>query len=890
MLTLHAQLMEALTGRYAFERELGAGGMAVVYLALDIKHHRNVAIKVLRPELSALLGSERFLNEIELTASLQHPHILPLFDSGSADGLLYYVMPFVDGESLRRRLDREQQLPVPDAVRIATEVADALDFAHRHGVIHRDIKPENILLREGHALVADFGIALAVQDASGNRITETGLAVGTPRYMAPEQALGERDVDQRADIFALGAVTYEMLAGVAPFTGPNAHVILSKILTGTPEPLGALRHRVPEHVAAAIATSLEKLPADRFATAGAFAAELGAPVSATVAGHPRAAPRRRWVREALRVLSAAGLLALGLAGGVALGRKQGTTPIGTLRLPLGFAFEPAFIGPSFALSPDGSHLLYRRSVGDRVEIIDQPLDSVLAPAPLARFPRITTASWAGPGFSPDGRFVLFGDHGTLAVMPVNGGESTIVADSVNGWGVWGDDGRIYFQHLRTHGIAFVPATGGRETLVTEPDESRGEVAHYVDGVLPHGKGILLSIVRSSQASEIALYNPASRRVSVLLEGTDARFVEPGYLLFSRDDRTVWATRFDLDAMRITGPSVLLLRDVVQRTPGSMQLSVARNGTLLYSTGSAMSGMVVVGRDGPLRTLDPNAGEAGFGSPRISPDGRKVAYERLSTTGTGLSDLWIYDMTSRTPTRLTFAGDNTYPAWSADGRVILFSATTNSVRTVGEDAVIDTVRADGSGRPRPLYQRPGSQAEVAASPNGRWVAVRTGDMGRSQNADISYFPWGDPADFRPFAATQFKERNPVFSPDGRWVAYTSNESGRDEVYIRPFPGPGARLQISDAGGVNPVWARRHPFLVYRDGSHYIAATLDLIQVPRVVARQIMLPDSGNGANPNHSNYDIMPGDTTLVLMRDANASARLVLQVNWLGELEARLRQ
>src|SRR5690606_37723632 len=234
-------LAAALADRYRIERELGHGGMATVYLAGDLKHHRQVAIKVLRPELAAVIGAERFLSEIRTTAALQHPHILPLFDSGvtdrRADGpsdrlsesFLYYVMPFVEGESLRDRLAREKQLPVADAVRIASEVASALDYAHRHGVIHRDIKPENILLHDGRALVADFGIALAASKAGGTRMTETGMSLGTPHYMSPEQAMGEREITARSDVYALGCVLYEMLIGEPPFNGPTAQAIVAKV-------------------------------------------------------------------------------------------------------------------------------------------------------------------------------------------------------------------------------------------------------------------------------------------------------------------------------------------------------------------------------------------------------------------------------------------------------------------------------------------------------------------------------------------------------------------------------------------------------------------------------------------------------------------------------------
>jgi tetratricopeptide (TPR) repeat protein len=268
-----ARLATALTGRYRIERELGAGGMATVWLAHDLKHDRKVAIKVLHPHLAALVGADRFLKEIRTTANLQHPHILPLFDSGEADGLLFYVMPFVDGESLRHRLAREQQLSIADAVRITSEVASALDYAHRQGVIHRDIKPENILLHDGRALVADFGIAIA-PDIGDTRLTETGMSIGTPQYMSPEQALGERELDARTDIYALGAMLYEMLTGTPPFTGPSAQAIVAKVISHKPVPPSRLRKDVPRHVEDAVLVALQKEPANRFAAAADLQAAL----------------------------------------------------------------------------------------------------------------------------------------------------------------------------------------------------------------------------------------------------------------------------------------------------------------------------------------------------------------------------------------------------------------------------------------------------------------------------------------------------------------------------------------------------------------------------------------------------------------------------------------
>ena len=277
------RLATALEERYRIERQLGAGGMATVYLATDLKHDREVALKVLRPELGAVLGAERFLAEIKITARLDHPHILTLIDSGEAGGFLFYVLPLVRGESLRDKLNREQQLGLEEALAITKQVASALDYAHRHGVVHRDIKPENILLFEGEAMLADFGIALAVKEAGGNRLTETGLSLGTPQYMSPEQATGDRLLDARSDVYSLAAVLYEMLAGEPPVTGPNAQAMIAKLMTERPVHLRVVRGSVPDNIDAAVAKALDKTPADRFATAGDFARALELkPITGTV--------------------------------------------------------------------------------------------------------------------------------------------------------------------------------------------------------------------------------------------------------------------------------------------------------------------------------------------------------------------------------------------------------------------------------------------------------------------------------------------------------------------------------------------------------------------------------------------------------------------------------
>src|SRR5688572_14916122 len=273
-----AQLKASLASRYLIEREIGRGGMATVYLARDIRHNRNVALKVLNPELGAVLGVDRFLSEIRVTANLNHPNLLPLFDSGEADGVLFYVMPYVQGESLRARLRREKQLPIDDVVQLGVTIANALQYAHRHGVIHRDLKPENILLHEGQPLVADFGIALAISAADAERITQTGVSVGTPQYMSPEQATGDRTIDERSDIYSLGAILYECLTGDPPHTASTAQGVIARVITDEPRSIRLTRPNVAPNLEAALQRALAKVPADRWRTAQEFADALRMPV------------------------------------------------------------------------------------------------------------------------------------------------------------------------------------------------------------------------------------------------------------------------------------------------------------------------------------------------------------------------------------------------------------------------------------------------------------------------------------------------------------------------------------------------------------------------------------------------------------------------------------
>jgi eukaryotic-like serine/threonine-protein kinase len=416
-----SSVIEALRDRYIIERELGHGGMATVYLARDLKHDRDVALKVLRPELAAVLGRDRFLTEIRLTAKLDHPHILTLIDSGESEGFLWYVIPYVRGESLRDRLNRDRQLSIEEALTITRQIAGALDYAHQRGIIHRDIKPENILFHEGEAMLADFGIALAVKEAGGNRVTETGLSLGTPQYMSPEQATGDRQLDVRTDVYSLGAVLYEMLAGEPPHTGATAQAVIAKLMTERPTRLRVVRDTVPEAVDAAVGKALAKLPADRFSGARDFVQALDRAPSGRTRMPQRHLDRIWMSLLALAVLVALSVLAMRLARGHA-----SETFVARDRTQLTFSGNAT----SPAISGDGKQLAYvvKHCIGSEctssIEVQDIGADA--SRRAVANVPRADDLRW-----SFDRRFVSFrgeidGRWGTY-IVPTIGGSPQLVA-------------------------------------------------------------------------------------------------------------------------------------------------------------------------------------------------------------------------------------------------------------------------------------------------------------------------------------------------------------------------------------------------------------------------------------------------------------------------------
>ncbi|MEZ4413186.1 MAG: protein kinase [Gemmatimonadales bacterium] len=865
-MTAPSRLTAALADRYRIERELGQGGMATVYLAADLKHDRQVAIKVLRPELAAVIGADRFLSEIKTTANLQHPHILPLFDSGVADSFLFYVMPYVQGETMRDRIDREKQLPIADAVRIASEVASALDYAHRHGVIHRDIKPENILLHDGSALVADFGIALAASKAGGTRMTETGMSLGTPHYMSPEQAMGERDITARSDVYALGCVLYEMLLGEPPFTGPTAQSIVAKVMTEKPAGLTARRERVPPEVEDTVLTALEKLPADRFASAAEFAAGLVNPVRVS-----RTTPADRGRAGRGRLSGPAAPLAVLAAIAVIAATWGWLRPVPAPGPPSRLALLAPGLGGSggssiqrwLALSPDGGTVFYVGLDADGAnQLMRQPL-SALEPTPLDG-----TTNYGSPLVSPDGRWLYAAvNAGSTFRLPVGGGTPSPLPDRVMGTGgaAWGPDGTLWFS----------PGVGlGRGLLALTPGDSVIQFAADQDNslqmlqVLPGGRHALVGRKLASAAGPLLLLDLRDGSTSPLIEQqmVEARYTA-GYLLWVQLDGTLLAAPFDPDRPAPVGPGIRLAPGVSVTGTGLAQFAVAPNGTVAYVPEEPRS-LQFVDLSGAAHSA---AAELhNYHAPEFSPDGRRLSVDFNTADG---RDVWILSLESGTLSRTTFDRDGHDATWVPDGRFITYS----SVR---------------SGNLGVYRKRPGS-AEAAESlfasinltytgrwlPDGSALVTAGNDLSGDSRADIAILDSAGRGPLRAVVASPFNEQFPSVSPDGRWLAFASDQSGDNQVYVRPLTGDGDQVQISVTGGTEPLWSPGGQTLYYRGRENGVdvmtAATIRTAPEVAVLDRRSLFSMADYVGTTPHTNYALSPDGQTFALVR-RNPATRIVI--------------
>jgi len=867
-----ARLAAALSGRYQIDHLVGEGGMATVYLATDQRHDRKVAVKVLRPELAAVIGAERFLAEIKTTASLQHPHILPLHDSGEADGLLFYVMPFVEGESLRDRLEREKQLPVADAVRIAAEVADALDYAHRHGVIHRDIKPENILLHDGRAQVADFGIALAASKAGGTRMTETGMSLGTPHYMSPEQAMGEREITAASDVYALGCVLYEMLTGEPPFTGPTAQAIVARVMTETPRAITVQRHTVPDHVVGAVEQALEKLPADRFSDCAEFAAALRDPTKTRT--NPRIAGpvQVRTARGTVLAMATVALVAVILAAWGWLRPGQATPPPEVtfdLAIPPEAAIELYRWDKSMAISPDGQTLVWVGQSEREMQLYRRDLDDLtIRPIP-------DTEGAQGPFFSPDGRWIGFRAGNVIKKVDLSGGRSVTLtrleSSTVVAGAAWSTRDTIFLGHEITGSITRIASDGPNEARPAFPQNP--DRLYWFPSLLPGEEWLVVTAVsRGAERTAVAAISVTTGEERVLVENADwGTYLEPGILLVQLAAGSLVAIPFDPAELRTTGPQIPVGAGVSGSIGGVPNLEVARNGTAFLARASrAQRSLVLVGRNGDATPVFDRVGQ--LDNPRFSPDGQRIAFRMPAENSQAQDgDLWLYHLATKTLERLTFESDNLYPVWYPDGRRLAFTSRRTTVASLWSTAT------DGSQGAVSLLAGPKIRFPGSITPDGQTLFYR--EISPQTGFDIYALPLsGEPVP-QPVLVTPFDEGSPMISPDGHWLAYVSSESGRNEVYLRRWPEGGARWRVSTDGGTEPGWHPSGTRLFYRDGRTMMEARLSLTEEATVTERDSLF--SGEYfSNIRWPEYDIAPDGESLLMVRLEGSQPRPVVVLGW----------
>ncbi len=885
-----SSLVTSLADRYRVERELGQGGMATVYLAHDLKHDRPVAIKVLRPELAAVIGAERFLSEIKTTANLQHPHILPLFDSGvasvtAADALtthdarlLFYVMPYVEGESLRDRLTRDKQLSIADAVRIATEVAGALDYAHRRGIVHRDIKPENILLHDGRALVADFGIALAASRAGDSRMTQTGMSLGTPAYMSPEQAMGERDIGPRSDIYALGATTYEMLVGDPPFSGSTVQSIVAKVMTEKPTAPTRIRDTIPPSVEHAVLTALQKLPADRFATAREFADALvqtgrsSDSYPATVVT-PSVQVRNARPTQRIAVLATISALSVAVAAW-ALSRHAAPTAT-TIRFALGLAPDVHIATPitnPIAMSPDGNVVAFSGRAGDRpLQLFVRRMEE-LGTQPLAG-----TDGGEQPFFSPDGKWIAFFANHQLKKVALAGGSPTVLADLPGGLlygGCWAPDGRIVVS--LGNSLALIAAGGGPISPLSPADTATDRLLMNPK-VLPDGKTVIVTRWRGSTVS-------AGLWVATIGEGKAADLSLPGsyalgmfdkYLIYDTQAGVLMAVPFDLRKQKPSGPPVSVLDGIAVGANGAAQAALSSSGSLVYQTGALLRRLVITDMHGTTVSTLPEPRQ--YSVPRFSPDGNRIAVGLLTQ---GTADVWMYDLRSQALSRITTEGTvNDRAEWEPDGKRILFRSNRSGPLALWSQSV------DGIGKAELVLRDPAADIwEGVPTADGTGVIYRTGTIG---TADIWARRVAGDTIRHPLATTPFTEWSGRPTRDGRWLAYESNETGDFQVYVRSTADGGSRQQVSTDGGVEPVWSHDGTRLYYRHNDDFIVVTLATSPELAVIKREVLFKGD-YPVTTGHANYDISPDDKHILLLRSVTDSTRAIVVHDWGTELRAKL--
>jgi eukaryotic-like serine/threonine-protein kinase len=810
-------------GPYEILAPLGAGGMGEVYRARDTRLERTVAIKILPQQLSNdPVRKQRFEREAKTISSLNHPHICVLYDVGRQGGVDYLVMECVDGETLAKRLEKGP-LPLEQVLKYGAQIADALDKAHRSGVVHRDLKPGNIMLTATGAKLLDFGLAkpaaalASVATLTGavtqsSPMTEQGAIVGTFQYMSPEQVEG-KDLDGRSDIFSLGAVLYEMLTCQRAFEGKSQLSVASAILEKDPLPISTIKPLTPPTLDHAIRRCLAKDPDERWQTARDLTLELKWIAEAgSQAGVPAPVVARRQTRERIAWVAAAllGIFAVLLAIGY-IARAPAPPPVIISQIAAPdkgqFVIYGVF-GGAPALSPDGQRLAFTAQGPDGKELLWMRSLGAASAQPLAGTEQATFPFW-----SPDSRYVGYFANGKLNRIDASGGPPFAICDAGPGRsGTWSRDGTILFSPAFNSPLFRVAASGGVPVAVTKLNPSQNEISHRWPQFLPDGKHFLffdfssMGVIDGTYISSLDGSAPGL----VVRGNASALYAPPGYLLYLQQN-TLMAQRFDVSALQLRGDAVPLAEQVSSNHSIRQETVTASDtGLLVYARGLGTSSDQLQWLDRSGKEIAQTGEPGGYGSPRISPDGKNLAVSVFGPDDTRYS-IWVYDLVRGTKTRRTFDPGNAHsPQWSPDGKTLVFVSTSSGTTHIYQKA------ADGSGDTTPLVAEAGSAEGFPFwSFDGRYVLFNR-TSGRAQ-ATANYAIWALPTfgDRKAFLVLQSASilDQPALSPDGKWLAYRSTESGVPQIYIAPFPGGTGKWQVSKNGGIFPRWRRDGRELFY-----------------------------------------------------------------------------
>ena len=879
-------------GPYEILSAIGAGGMGEVYKARDTRLDRIVAIKVLPTHLADRAElRERFEREAKTIASLNHPHICTLYDTGHQDGIDFLVMEYLEGETLAQRLVKGP-LPIDQVLQYAIEIANALDKAHRKGITHRDLKPGNIMLTKSGTKLLDFGLAKLRQGAApaipiselptaNDPLTAQGSIVGTLQYMAPEQLEG-KEADARTDIFAFGAVVFEMATGKKAFEGKSQASVIGAILKDDPPPISSLQPMTPPALDRVVKKCLAKESEKRWQAASDVCDELkwiaeGGSQAGLRAASVIPSPKSRrkillWAAASLAASAVVGLSVWSYRPAPAAPPRPVTRF--TISLPVGQRLA-ALDDPALALSPDGTHLAYVAAQGGVQQLYLRAMDS-----PEVK-PMADTAGAAAPFFSPDSQWLGFFVGTKIKKISVNGGAALTVCDGGSSnfhSASWGSDDAIVFEYGMFSGLWKVSAAGGTPQRLTTPRPS--EPSNVFPEILSGGKAVLFSAA-SGTGSQIAIRSDQTGETRDLIAGTRPSYAPTGHLIYAQAG-TLMAALFDPERLRLTGSPVPVLEGVLQTAVSRVaQYSFSSTGSIAYITGSAQGNLrklVWVDRKGTEQPLPAPAHF--YQTPRISPDGKRLA---VGIADSPPANTWLYNVARETLTRLTFEGGNNTPVWTPDSKRVAFQSS-----RAGPITNVFWQLADGSGSVERLVTSEYQNAPTSFSPDGQVLAFM--EVHPSTGRNIWTVNMSGDRNPKLFLGTQFNEGEARFSPDGRWLLYISDESGRYEVYVRPYPGPGGKYQISTEGGTEPVWGRNGE-IFYRSGNKMIA--VDSTTQPTFSAGKPKVLFEAPYAPSLQTSpfYDVSADGQRFVMVKEAeegSSAMQINIVLNWFEELKQKV--